>query len=208
MLDLLMVPIENLKRNPRNARTHPQKQLRQLADSIANLGFWIPILADNDGNIIAGHGRFEAAKQLGLKRVPVIRVDGLSEAQLRALALADNKIAEAAGWDRERLLGELIELSELLIQESLEISISGFTPPEIDHLTADLEEDLTDPADTVDAPSIAAEAITKPGELWNLGQHRLLCGDARNEDDLARLMGGSKAAMAFEDVPYNLLSAT
>jgi DNA modification methylase len=205
MLDLQTVPIETLKPNPRNAKIHPQKQIRQLADIIANLGFLSPILADRDGKILAGHCRWQAANQLGLKRVPVIRVEGLSEAQLRALALADNKIAEGAGWDRQKLCEELVELSPLLFEEGLDIGLSGFAPAEIDQLMADFEEDSSDPADSFDHSwSNAEAAVTNRGDLWILGHHRLLCGDARNGEDVAHLMSGSKAAMAFLDPPYNV----
>ncbi|WP_040674602.1 site-specific DNA-methyltransferase [Nitrobacter sp. Nb-311A] len=204
MLNLSMVPVEALTPNPRNAKTHPRKQIRALADVMANLGFWCPILADKKGKILAGEGRWQAANLLGLKQVPVIRVDGLSEAKLRALALADNKIAESAGWDREKLCEELVELSHLLVEEGLDVSITGFVPPEIDQLLADFEEDLSDPADDLDHLWSNAEAVTKPGDLWKLQHHRLLCGDARDENQLVRLMNGSTAAMAFLDPPYNV----
>jgi DNA modification methylase len=131
-------------------------------------------------------------------------VQGLSEPKRRALALADNKIAENAGWDRERLAVELPELSELLIGEGLNISITGFAAPELDQLTADFEEDPSDPAVTVDPAWSSAAPVTKPGDHWELGDHHLLCGDARSNDDLARLMGGAEAAMAFLDPPYNV----
>ena len=142
--------IDTLKPDKRNSRTHPRKQIDQIADSIAAFGFLVPILVDENGLIIAGHGRYDAAKLLDLKQVPVIEVKGLSKAKRRALALADNKIAEYAGWDREKLAIELAELSELLIEEGLDISITGFAAPEIDQLTADFEEDPSDPADTLD----------------------------------------------------------
>ncbi len=204
MPNLQWIAVDALKPNTRNARTHPKKQIRQIADSIATLGFKVPILVDEAGNIIAGGGRYEAAKLLGLEQVLVLVLQGLSEAKLRALALADNKIAENAGWDRERLAVELSELSELLIEDGLDISITGFTAPEIDQLTADFEEDPADPADTLDPAWTSAAPVTKPGDFWQLGDHRLVCGDARSESDLARLMGGGQAAMAFLDPPYNL----
>jgi hypothetical protein len=136
--------------------------------------------------------------------VPAIEVRDLSEAKRRALALADNKIAENAGWDRELLSAELPELAELLVVEGLDISITGFAPVEIDQITADFEDDPSDPADAVDPRWATAALVTQPGDLWELGHHRLLCGDARGADDLARLMGGAQAAMAFLDPPYNV----
>jgi DNA modification methylase len=204
MATMQWIAVDAPKPNARNARTHSKKQIHQIADSIAAFGFVVPILIDEDGSIIAGHGRYEAAKLLGLKQVPVIVVQGLSEAKRRALALADNVIAQNAGWDREMLAVELPELSELLIEEGLDISITGFGAPEIDQLTADFEEDPSDPADIVDPDWSTAAPVTKLGDLWQLGPHRLFCGDARSGSDLARLMGGSQAAMAFLDPPYNV----
>jgi ParB/Sulfiredoxin domain len=193
------IAVEALKPNARNARTHSRKQIRQIADSIATFGFLVPILVDEDHVVIAGHGRYAAAKLLDLKQVPAIEVQDLSEAKRRALALADNKIAENAGWDRELLAAELPELAEILVIEGLDIAITGFAPVEIDQLTADFEDDPSDPADTVDPRWATAMPVTKPGELWQLGHHRLLCGEARGAQDLARLMGKAQAAMAFLD---------
>src|SRR5712691_208322 len=196
--------VDALKPNARNARTHSKKQIRQIADSIVAFGFVVPILIDEGNVIIAGHGRHAAAKLLGLRQVPAIEVQRLSEAKRRALALADNKIAENAGWDRELLAAELPELADILVVEGLDIAITGFAPVEIDQLTADFEEDPSDPADTVDPRWATAAPVTKPGDLWQLGHHRLLCGDARGAGDLARLMGKAAAAMAFLDPPYNV----
>jgi DNA modification methylase len=197
------IAVDALKPNARNARTHSKKQIRQIADSIAAFGFVVPILVDEAGVIVAGHGRHAAAKLLGLEQVPVIKVEGLSEATRRALALADNKVAENAGWDRELLAAELPELAEILIEEGLDISITGFAPVEIDQIATDFEEDTSDPADTVDPDWAKAAPVTRPGDLWQLGHHRILCGDARDQSGLARLMGGGYSAMAFLDPPYN-----
>jgi DNA methylase/ParB-like nuclease family protein len=198
------IAVDALTPNARNARTHSKKQIRQIADSITAFGFLVPLLIDEGGAVIAGHGRYAAAKLLGLEQVPVIEVKGLSEAKRRALALADNKIAENAGWDRELLAAELPELAELLVVDSLDISITGFAPVEIDQLTTDFEEDASDPADAVDPAWVTTAAVSKPGDLWQLGNHRILCGDARDADAIGRLMGGSRAAMAFLDPPYNV----
>ena len=196
--------IASLKPNPRNARTHSKKQIRQIADSIVACGFTVPVLIDENSMLIAGHGRLEAAKLLGLKRIPAIRLHGLSKAQKRALLIADNKIAENAGWDRERLAIELPELAELLIEESLDISITGFEPVEIDQLVSDFEEDTADPADTIRTDWLSPAPVTQPGDIWQLGPHRLLCGDTRQAANLTRLLGGEQAAMAFLDPPYNV----
>ena len=198
------IAVDVLKPNARNARTHSRKQIRQIADSIATFGFLVPILVDEGRVVIAGHGRYAAAKLLGLKQVPAIEVRDLSEAKRRALALADNKIADNAGWDRDLLAAELPELAELLVVEGLDISITGFAPVEIDQLTADFEDDPSDPADTVNPGWATAAVVTRRVDFWHLGHHRLLCGDARGADELARLMGGGQAAMAFLDPPYNV----
>ena len=150
MITVQWIAIDAIKPNARNARTHSKKQIRQIADSITAFGFLVPILIDQGGLIIAGHGRYAAAALLGLQEVPVIRVEGLSDAKRRALALADNKIAENAGWDRELLATELPELADILIVEGLDVSITGFAPAEIDQIATDFEEDPSDPADTVD----------------------------------------------------------
>src|SRR6516225_3641281 len=204
MITVQWIAIDAIKPNARNARTHSKKQIRQIADSITAFGFLVPILIDQGGLIIAGHGRYAAAVLLGLQEVPVIRVEGLSDAKRRALALADNKIGENAGWDRELLATELPESADILIVEGLDISITGFAPVEIDQIATDFEEDSSDPADTVDPEWAKGSPLSTHGDLWQLGHHRLLCGDARNADDLVRLMGESRAAMAFLDPPYNV----
>jgi DNA modification methylase len=197
-------PIASLKANPRNARTHSKKQICQIADSIVAYGFTVPVLIDETSMLLAGHGRLEAAKLLGLKKIPAIRLHGLSEAQKRALLLADNKIADNAGWDRERLAIELPELAELLIEENLDISITGFEAAEIDQLVIDFEEDKADPADDIQTDWLSVAPVTRHGDVWQLGPHRLLCGDARDAANLDRLLGGQQVAMAFLDPPYNV----
>ena len=146
---------------------------------------------------------YEAAKTLGLAVVPVVEVEGLSAAKKRALALADNKIAERSSWNRERLAVELSELSALLIAENLEISITGFAAPEFPQFTENLDEDASDPADVIDAKWLSEKPVSEFGDLWNLGAHRLVCGDARESDALARLMGEPRAAMGFFDLNYS-----
>ena len=204
MRTIQQMATQSLRPHPRNARTHSKKQIRQISESISNFGFTVPILIDEKGVIIAGHGRFEAAKLLGLPEVPVIIQEGLSEAKKRALLIADNKIAQNAGWDRERLAHEIPELAELLIEEDLNIAITGFEPIEIDQLAIDFEQDASDPSDAIAAEWVSPTAVSSRGDLWHLGAHRLLCGDARCAADLERLMSGEKAAMAFLDPPYNV----
>src|SRR5262245_52346631 len=199
-----LVAVEEIKPHPHNPRTHSKKQIRQIADSIQAVGFAEPVLIDEGGVLLAGHGRPEAAKLLGLNGIPAVVIEGLSEARKRALLLADNRIPQSAGWDRERLADELISLPELLVEDGLDISVTGFEPAEIDALLADFEDDVSDPADDIDPAFLSAPAVTHQGDLWQLGKHRLLCGDARETQHLARLMGGERAQMAFLDPPYNL----
>ena len=203
-LSVREILINQVKPNSHNLRTHSAKQIRQIANSIVAFGFRNPLLVSEDGELIAGHGRYQAAKLLGLAKVPVIVVAGLSPAKRRALAIADNKIAENAGWDRERLAIEIPELTGLLSAEGLDISILGFEPVEIDQLQTDFEEHAADPEDNIDPNWCEAFAVSKPGDLWVLGNHKLLCGDARSARDIARLMTGCRADLAFLDPPYNV----
>jgi DNA modification methylase len=196
--------INQIKLNRRNSRTHSAKQIRQIANSIVAFGFTNPLLVTEDGTLIAGEGRYRAAQLLGLAKVPVIVLAGLSPARQRALAIADNKIAENAGWDRERLAIEIPELAGLLETEGLDVSILGFEAVETDQLVTDFEEEAADPEDGIDPKWLKACAITRPGDLWMLGSHRLLCGDARSAADVARLMAHCRADVAFLDPPYNV----
>jgi len=198
------IAVDALKSNPHNARTHSRKQIRQIANSITTFGFLVPILIDDGGVIIAGHGRYAAAALLGLQEVPVIRVAGLSEAKRRALAIADNKIAQNAGWDREQLAVEIPELTDLLIAEGVDISILGFEPAEIDQLQADFEAESSDPQDSIEPHWFDMAAVSQPGDLWLLGNHRLMCADARCAGDVCKLMASCRADLAFLDPPYNV----
>jgi DNA modification methylase len=194
---------DSLRTNPRNARIHPKRQIRQLANGIRAAGFIGVIVIDETDMVLAGHARLAACKLLGMDLVPTFKVVGLSEAQKRAFVLADNKIAENAGWDRELLVQELGELAELLEPLNLDLTLTGFEPTEIDLLFADQEPAKPDPDDSL--PPFDGAAVTRPGDLWICGRrHRILCGDARSEADLDRLMGGVRAQAAFLDPPYNL----
>jgi ParB/Sulfiredoxin domain len=196
--------IRQIKLNPRNSRTHSTKQIRQIANRIVAFGFTNPLLVAEDGTLIAGEGRYWAAQLVGLDKVPVIVLAGLSPARQRALAIADNKIAENAGWDRERLAIEIPELAGLLEAEDLDVSILGFEAVEIDQLVTDFEANAADPEDSIDSLWLKDRAVSKPGDLWVLGPHRLLCGDPRSAADIARLMAHCRADMAFLDPPYNV----
>ena len=194
--------IATIRPNPKNARTHSRKQIRQIAASIRKLGFLNPLIVDEANMILAGHGRLEAARLEGLTHVPIIRFDHLSEAQKRAYVIADNKIAEQAGWNREMLAIELGELINLLPVEELDVSITGFETAEIDLLFADVASSQPGPEDVI--PPFPKTAVTRRGDMWLLGKHRLLCGDAREPKDFDRAMSGALAAAVFCDPPYNL----
>ena len=186
-----------------NPRTHSRRQIRQIAASIKRFGFTNPVLVDGAGGIIAGHGRVEAAKLLGLEAVPTLCIAGWSEAEIRAYVIADNKIAENAGWDRKLLALELQFLSELNLSIDLDVAVTGFEGAEIDILIGALGED-GDAADIAPVVDTSAPAVTQLGDLWAIGPHRLLCGDATKVESYAVLLGGDKAQMVFTDPPYNV----
>lgn len=190
-----------LKPYPRNARTHSKKQIRQIAESINRFGFINPILIDEAGMILAGHGRVEAAKLLGLEQVPCLRFDHMSEAEKRAYILADNKLALNAGWDEDLLADELKSL--LAEDVDLDIGLTGFSIAEVDRLIDEqAPEEPGNPTDDLQPASAPARCV--PGDLWQLGSHRLVCGDALDPATLALLMEGEQAQMVFTDPPYNV----
>ena len=185
----------------RNARTHSDKQIEQIAGSIRQFGFTNPILVDDAGAIVAGHGRVEAARLLKITEVPVIRLSHLSPEELRAYALADNKLAANAGWDPEILRIELAELSAIELDFDLEIT--GFSTTEIDLAIGDPQDDPQDDEDPDDLlPS--GRCWVEQGDVWILGEHRLLCGDSRKTESYRALMGDERARMVFSDPPYNV----
>ncbi|MFZ1663172.1 MAG: DNA methyltransferase [Paracoccaceae bacterium] len=186
-----------------NARTHSARQIRQIADSITRFGFTQPVLVDGDGMIVAGHGRVAAAKLLGLPEVPTLSLAHLSAAERRAYILADNKLAQNAGWDADLLAIEL----QGLIEIGFDLELTGFSLAEIDfNLDAvrDRRPDAPEHEDRLPAEA-QGPAITRTGDLWELGAHRLLCGDARAASDLDRLMAGAQADLIFTDPPYNVM---
>jgi ParB-like chromosome segregation protein Spo0J len=196
-------PVDSLTPRRRNPRTHSRKQIRQIADSIRTFGFTNPLLIDATGTVIAGHGRLRAAQELGIATVPTIRLDHLSKEQIRALVIADNKLAELAGWDEDLLALELQGLAELDLGFDLEVI--GFETAEIDlFVGAAAKGDEPDPADEVPAIDPEAPTVSRPGDLWAIGPHRLLCGNALDELAYARLLGNRKARVVFVDPPYNV----
>jgi hypothetical protein len=198
-----MFRIGQIKLAERKARTHPRKQIQMLAESIRRFGAINPVIIDAQGRLVAGHARHEAAKLLGLTRIPAIRLSHLSPAELRAYALADNKLAEKAGWDRPLLAIEIEQLSQELPEIGLDIGITGFEPFEIDALLGELGGEARDPADVVVEPR-KGSGVARTGDLFVLGEHRLLVGDARERKDFHRLLKGSTARMAILDPPYNV----
>ncbi len=185
-----------------NARTHSDKQIAQIAASIRAFGFANPVLVDSDGGILAGHGRVAAAKLLGMEMVPTIGLAHLSAAEQRAYVIADNRLAELAGWDREILKIELEALADLDL--NFELEITGFETAELDILLDDdIREGADDPADSTPAPE-EGPAVTRLGDIWHLGRHSLICGDARDPSIYAALMGEERAQAVFTDPPYNV----
>jgi DNA modification methylase len=200
-LDVEWRAIGGLTPQARNARTHSEKQIQQIATSIRQFGFTNPVLVDAQGHIIAGHGRVEAAKLLGMGEVPTIRLDHLSEAQKRAYVLADNRLAELAGWDRELLALELGELAALDLD--FDIGVTGFDTAAVDLLLDEKRPAKPNKEDEVPEP-LEGPPVTQPGDLWCLGPHRLYCGDARDGAAYQRLLDGKQAQMVFTDPPYNV----
>jgi DNA modification methylase len=183
----------------RNPRTHSEEQLAQIAASIAEFGFLNPILVDTSNGIIAGHGRLQAAKKLALPVVPVVILDHLTEAQRRAYVIADNKLALNAGWDDDLLRDEL----EALESDGFDVNLTGFSDEEL----ADLLESGEDTAGNTDddaVPEAPIDPVTKTGDVYVLGNHRLLCGDSTILEDVERVLDGALADMVFTDPPYNV----
>jgi DNA modification methylase len=192
----------SLRPYARNARKHSKAQIRQIADSIERFGFTNPVLISDANEIIAGHGRVAAAKLLGMETVPTLRLSHLNETERRAYVLADNKLALNAGWDQEILAIEL----QALIDLDFDLTLTGFSLAEVDFtLDAARDRDPDAPAGSEDfIPPIGGPAVTRTGDIWALGRHRLICGDARNSEDYARLLAGEQAALIFTDPPYNV----
>jgi DNA modification methylase len=189
--------VDRLVPSPRNARTHSNAQVAEIAGSIRTFGFTNPILASEQGDVIAGHGRLAAARLLGLVDVPVIPLGGLTEVQQRQLVLADNRIALNAGWDLELLGLELKDLSAL----GADLSGLGFTNAELAKALSPLSVGLTDENEV---PEVSEAAITKAGDIWRLGDHRIICGDSTNPEIVAALLDGRRPALMVTDPPYGV----
>lgn len=204
------VPTGSLRAYERNARTHPPEQVDQIAASIREFGFANPILVDEHLEIIAGHGRLQAAQVLGLAEVPVVRLEGLTDAQKRALRIGDNQIALTSGWDLDLLAQEIQELD----LEGFDLDVLGFDTDFIDDLMSfSVSDGAASPAKDSSKSEAPAEddvqepkpdPVSKPGDVWVLGRHRVMCGDSLKIDDVERLMAGAKADLFLTDPPYNV----
>ncbi|WP_323004731.1 site-specific DNA-methyltransferase [Denitromonas sp.] len=201
-MQIEMMPTERLVPYARNARTHSDQQVAQIAASIAEFGFTNPILIGDDDVIIAGHGRLMAAQRLGLTEVPVIVLAHLTEAQRRALVIADNKIAENAGWDEELLKAELVALQEI----EFDLDLVGFSDEELEDLLGEIEAPALGGAveGEDEVPEPPADPVSVIGDLWILGIHRLLCGDSTVATDVERVLGGVKPLLMVTDPPYGV----
>lgn len=193
-------PLDRLLPYAANARTHPDEQVAQIAGSIAEFGFNVPCLVDERGVLVAGHGRLLAAQRLGLSQVPVIRLDHLSDAQARAYRIADNQIALNSGWDDALLSAEVARLKE----DGVDLELLGFPEDELDRLLAGLDGEKGGNEDEDLVPEPPETPISRPGDLWILGRHRLLCGDATRASDVARLLGDVRPHLMVTDPPYGV----
>ena len=202
-LEIKYVSLEELRPYAGNARTHSKKQIRQIADSIERFGFVNPIIVSSDHEVIAGHGRVAAAKLLEIASVPIVVLASMTEAERRAYVIADNKLAELAGWDRDTLA---IELQFLQDVEFDDIEVTGFSLGEIDLIIDEAsEKEPLEPGPEDDIPAKAIQNIvSRQGDLWVLGTHRLLCGDARASSDYERLLEGKSADVVITDPPFNV----
>ncbi len=183
----------------KNARLHSEAQVAQIAASIIEFGFTNPVLIDGEKGIIAGHGRLMAAKKLGLKEVPVVVLDHLSETQKKAYIIADNKLAENAGWDEEILASELADLKD----ENFNLDLIGFEDQELEKIFANLY-DKNEEQETEEIPELEEKPISKSGDVWILGKHKLICGDSTDQKTYQILLGDELADMLFTDPPYNV----
>lgn len=199
-MNIESIPIDALIPYARNSRTHSDEQVAQVAASIKEFGFTNPVLIDEQGGIIAGHGRTMAARKLGLATVPCIRLSHLSEAQKRAYVIADNKLALNAGWDEKMLALEFADLRAM----EFDTTVTGFSLDDIDELLAELDATPEGNTDADAAPAVQAEVKTRPGDLWLLGKHRVMCGDSTNLQHVQTLMGVEMADLLVTDPPYNV----
>jgi len=194
------LPASSLRPNPRNPRTHSEKQIDQLVRSVLEFGLLLPLLVDSDNTVVKGNAVFAALKQIGIDPIPILRVSHLSPAQLRAYVIADNKTALNAGWDIEILKEDFAAIIDGDLD--FDVSITGFEFAEVDLILDSTVAGGVDPADEL--PPVPAVAVTRLGDIWSIGPHRLICGDATNAGTFAALMGEARAQMVLTDQPYNV----
>jgi len=201
-LQIVYQPVTSVTPYARNARTHSKKQVEQIAASMRKFGWTNPIIVDDQNMVIAGHGRLEAAKQLGMTEVPTVKLSGLTPEQVRALILTDNRLAQLSGWDEKTLA---LELQDLLAMDlDFDVGITGWDTGQIDVMIAALEPEAeSSPLDEVPEPEVGPP-VTRLGDLWQIGVHRILCGNALEGSSYAALMSQEKARMVFTDEPYNV----
>lgn len=199
-LSIVYLPVVDLSAAPRNARKHSRKQLRKLGNVMRDLGCVVPILVDRSHRIIAGHGRAEAAKLIGLSELPAIYIEHLTPAQVEALALAENRISDEAGWSTETLT---LILQDLATDLDFDLSTTAFDTGEIDLYLMD-DDGAGDDDPPSAPPSRATPAVSRPGDVWDIGSHRVICGDAREAQTYAALMGTETAQLSVSDPPYNV----
>lgn len=199
-LSIEYLSLDELQPNPRNTRAHSVRQTRQIAKAIETFGFGVPMLVDANNGILAGHGRLAACRMLGIARVPVVRLSHLTPAQSLAFQIADNRLTELGGWN-ERILGET--LRELSLQDlTFDLDVIGFEVAEIDLKIGALDDGDDDPDDEL--PLAKGPAVTRPGDLWTIGPHKVLCGDALADASYHQLLGEERAHAVFADPPYNV----
>ncbi len=198
------VAIEQLKLDPHNPRLHADRQVKQIAHSIKAFGFNVPVLADRESKVLAGHGRVHAARRLGLHDIPVIRLEHLTAEQARAFSIADNRLSETSSWD-DQLLGEILR-DLAAVELNFDLEATGFTMGEIDLRIEGLSASTIGSPDPADVLPVAVDRppVSRPGDLWQLGRHRLLCGSALDRTSYGRLMQGAVADLVFTDPPYNV----
>ncbi len=197
--DMQLVPVDKLIPYVNNARTHSKEQITKLRSSLREFGFVNPIIIDRDFNVLAGHGRILAAKEEGIQEVPCVYVDHFTEAQKKAYILADNRMALDAGWDNELLAVELSELENL----GFDMALTGFDEKELADLFSDGDKDVKDDDFDLTA-ALEKAAFVMRGDIWTVGRHRLMCGDATSAEDVTKLMGGKKANLIVTDPPYGV----
>ena len=205
--ELDQTPLADLKPYPNNVRAHTDSDIARLSEAIAEFGFTVPIVIESDGTIIAGHGRVEAAKRLGLAAIPTICADHLTPAKIKAYRIAENRLAELSDWNQEALQIEFTELLELSFDDGefdFDLTITGFDTAEIGLIIGGTDSRDSEDAETVEVPDAATPAITRPGDLWVLGRHRLFCGNALEPPSYDLLLKGDRVPMVFTDPPYNV----